>query len=196
MKKYILYLLLPIGLITGVLLAKLYYEPSNSVKEEQVALMLEKVKNVFKITTVEGQVSEIFSHKEHYGYNIFPFRKEMLIRAVAKVSVGYDLDSIKIDIDQKSKRIYLSSFGEPRILSVDHDLDYYDIKQGLFNNFSPKDYTEIQNKIKAMLKEKANNVTLFQKAEEQKMTIIESLNELASFYGWSIELQEEEKLRD
>lgn len=196
MKKYILYLLIPISIIAAFLLTKNFYEPSTSIKEEQVVLMLEKVKKVFKITTVEGQVSEIFSHKEYYGYNLFPFRKEMLIRAVANVSVGYDLDSIKINVDERNKKILISSFGNPRILSIDHELDYYDIKQGLFNNFSPKDYTKIQKRIKDMLNEKANNATLFKKAEEQKMTIIKSLNDLASFYNWSIELQKEEKIKD
>ncbi|MBK9982670.1 MAG: DUF4230 domain-containing protein [Saprospiraceae bacterium] len=37
----------------------------------------------------------------------------------------------------------ISGMPPAEILSVDHDLDYYDLSEGFFNSFSTEDYNKI-----------------------------------------------------
>src|SRR5690606_16599758 len=66
----------------------------------QASVMLEKVKLVTKLVSVEGQFSEILEKKEWYNYDFFNlFSKKILVRVQAKVSVGYNFESLNISVD-------------------------------------------------------------------------------------------------
>ncbi len=195
MKKNTVYIIVAIiGLVIGYLISNYTHHEEEIHQKEQAVLMLEKVKKVFKIIAVEGQVSEIFDHKEYWAYDLSPFRKKMLIRAIAKVSVGYDMDSLTIDIDEKSKTLIIGPFPKAQILSIDHDIDYYDVSEGLFNTFQPKDYNKVQKKVKDLIEEKASEGFLFEKAEKQKQSLINTLEEMIRIYGWQIKIKENQEL--
>ena len=134
---------------------KMYYTwQVETVVKEDSKVLLEKVKTVSKLITVEGYFSEIYDYQEHWGYDLSPFRKKALIRVKAKVSVGYDLTKMNFEADTKTKTITISNMPDPEILSIDHDLDYYDITEGTFNTFEEADY----NKMNAAAKEKVRGL--------------------------------------
>ena len=108
--------------------------------EESAQVLLERVQTVAKLITVEGYFSEVYDYKDYYAYNLSPFRKKALIRVKAKVSVGYDLSRVEFETRPDEKVIIVRNLPEPEILSIDHDLDYYDISQGMFNSFSAQDH--------------------------------------------------------
>lgn len=73
-------------------------------KAENTTLILEKIKTVTKLITVEGQFSELYNHKEYYEYDFFNlFTKKILLRVTAKVSVGYDFEKVNLSIDSPIK---------------------------------------------------------------------------------------------
>lgn len=172
----------------GFLVAKWYYTPLPDVKSTEINMALEKVKNAFKIIAVEGEISEIVDHKEYWGYDIFPLRKQMLIRVHGHLSVGYNLDNVHWTLNEKDKTLYIGPFPKPEILSLDHDVDYYDIKEGLFNAFSTADYNKIQDKIKAVLKDPQYSSPLMERAEERRDSLIKTFDDFLSIYNWHIQL--------
>ncbi|MCB0659786.1 MAG: DUF4230 domain-containing protein, partial [Saprospiraceae bacterium] len=111
-------------------------------KSGNTTVVLEQIHKVTKLVTVEGQFSEIYDHKEYYKYDIFDlFTKKMLLRINAKVSAGFNLEGSNMTIDSISKTVYFTELPKAEILSIDHDIDYYDISQGVFASFTPEEYT-------------------------------------------------------
>lgn len=99
--------------------------------------MLEKIKNVCKVINVEGYFTECMIIKI-IGATISVFSKKALVRIKAKVSMGYDMNKIIFNSNPMTKTISINKLPEPEILSIDHDLDYYDITEVHLIHLLPK----------------------------------------------------------
>jgi len=159
-------------------------------QEESATVMLNKIEKVVKLVAVEGNISEIYDYKDYYSFDLAPFRKKALVRVTAKVSAGFDFEKLVVTTDENSKTIVISNFPEAEILSIDHDLDYYDISQGTFNRFSTEDYNKINSRAKEFVAEKAKESELIQAAEEQKAEILDMITFLVQSAGWKIRIEE------
>ncbi len=185
--KRILILLLIVGVGFGIYWVKNYYDSWTKLKaQEESEVLLEKVRTVCKLITVEGQFSEILDYRDYWGYNWSFFRKKALIRVKAKVSVGYDLSNLELDSDPEKKIIIINNLPDPSILSIDHDLDYYDISEGVFNSFSVEDYNQLQRKSKELIERKARSSDLFLTAEQQASELLDMLDLIVSSAGWKL----------
>lgn len=190
--KYILLFLAAIGIAFGS-----YYigMKSNFIKKEtkeSVSVVVEKIEKVFKLVTVEATIAEIYDHKDYYTFDISLFRKKALLRVNAKVAAGYDFEKVIFETDEATKTITLKNFPEPEILSIDHDIDYYDITEGSFNTFTPDDYNRINANAKAYIKGKAVESEVLQKAAAQKNEIMSLIQDLIKASGWSLVIEEQQ----
>ena len=135
-----------LGLILGAILMYWLYSFFNRKKKKELikhqsTVILDKIKSVCKLVSVEGDFAEIYRYentKEGF-FSMLSSKKKALIVINAKAQIGYDLKKLKLHADNDKKRIVLSDFPEPEILSIEPDLQFYDIKNGLFNSFSPDD---------------------------------------------------------
>ena len=159
-------------------------------QEENATVLLNRIEKVMKLIAVEGNISEVYDYKEYFSFDISPFRKKALVRVNAKVSAGYDFEKMVVTVDEGSKTIIIENFPDAEILSIDHDLDYYDISQGTFNRFTNEDYNMINSRAKEYVAEKAKDSDLLQAAEEQKQELIDMLNLLIQAGGWSLHIEE------
>lgn len=155
------------------------------IKSDNTSVVLEKIQTVTKLIAVEGNFSQLYHHKSYYDYDFFNlFQKKIILRVNAKVSVGYDFKNINITIDSLAKTVTLNEWPKPEILSIDHDIDYFDIKEGVFASFKPEEYTEISRNAKKVIENKAYETSLFKKAEEQKDNYIKMLEMALMSGGW------------
>ena len=156
-------------------------------KAENTTIMLEKIKMVTKLISVEGQFSELYDYKETYDYDFFNlFSKKILLRVTAKVSIGYDFEKVNISIDSLNKTVTLNELPNAEILSIDHNIDYYDITQGTFNKFTTQEYNTINKKAKDFIAAKANNAQLLAAAEKQKSEYIKMMEMALQSAGWTL----------
>lgn len=162
-----------------------FHLPSPKVSEDSVVL-LEKIRTVCKLVTAEGEYSEIYSYKESYPIDFAPFTKKALIRVKAKVSVGYDLSKIKIEPDIKNHTLLLSGMPPAEILSVDHDLDYYDLTEGFFNRFSTEDYNKINANAKNFITSQVQKSSLMQAADKKRDELLDVIRFMAESSGWKV----------
>lgn len=156
--------------------------------------MLNRIEKVMKLVTVEGHLSEIYSYKDHYSFDLSPFRKKALLRVNAKALIGYDFEKVNFIVDQESKTITIEDFPEPEVLSIDHDLDYYDITQGAFNTFSNEDYNKINKQAKQYVETLAGEGELIESAKEQKEELISTLQLLLDGLGWTLVVEKRQIL--
>jgi len=136
---------------------------------------------------VEGYFSEMYDYKDYWKYDISPLRKKALVRVKGKVSVGYDLGQMKLEAFPDKKLITISEIPDPDIISIEHDLDYYDISEGSFNSFSAKDYNHINKNAKEKIRQTALASDLFLKAEEQSNQLLDLIQFMVEGAGWEVE---------
>lgn len=154
--------------------------------EENTQVLLNRIEKVMKLVAVEGHFSEVYNYKDYQSLNWEMFTKKALIRINAKASVGYDFEKLKLNIDSRDKTITIEDFPAAEVLSIDHDLDYYDISQGTFNKFKSEDYNEINRRAKEYIRKAAETGDLMQSAEEQKEELINTLRLLLKGMGWTL----------
>ncbi|MCG8332030.1 MAG: DUF4230 domain-containing protein [Chitinophagales bacterium] len=173
----------------------------NKAKETTTSgatVLLEQVKQVRKMVTVEGNFSELYDETNIRNFTIYlpmpstwSFSKQATLKVTGKVLVGYDLKEIQIRIDSTNHQLILSKLPDPEIISVDHQLEYKNLEESYFNSFSPEDYTRISKNAKAVLSEKAKESGLLEKAAEQGNQMIDIMRVLVEAAGWTLLVEEE-----
>lgn len=192
-------LLKPILFVLGILaavaggfyLARMWNGGWHKPKtEEDAAVLLERIQTVAKLVTVEGYFSEIYNYKDYINYDWWIFRKKALLRVKAKVSVGYDLSNLRMDALPDEQTIYIRNIpADPQILSIDHEIDYYDITEGTFNSFSEADYTKLNKSARGFIEQKAKESDLLPRAREQGIEILEVIRFMAENAGWQVRME-------
>ncbi|WP_346860873.1 DUF4230 domain-containing protein [uncultured Draconibacterium sp.] len=178
-----------LGLAGGIFATSFYYKNQNEKHlKTQSVLLLEKIKQVCKLITVEGEFSEIFTHRDEKNlfFKLFQTEKKALLIVKAKVMIGFDLTRINIEINTTNKQVTLSQFPEPEILSIDNDLEYYDIQKGIINKFSETDLTNLNKKSKEFIREKVESSHLILIAKNQANDTISLIRQLIESVGWEL----------
>jgi len=189
MTKRIIAVLIIIAVFAlGIFVMRYFYQSWEVKSQESSDVILERVKKVAKLITVEGYFSEVYDYKDYWGYDFSIFRKKALVRVRAKVSVGYDMDQLKIEALPESKTILVSQMPEPEILSIDHDLDYYDISEGTFNSFTEADYNKINTNAKKYIETKAKESNLIETARKEGNQALELMKFIAESAGWKFRI--------
>jgi len=132
-----------LGIVLGALLSYWgisFFNKKNSLQkiETQSIILIEKIKSVCKLITVEGDFAEIYHYentKNHF-LNIITSKKKAILLINAKVHIGFDLSQIKLEANNKELEIILTHFPKPKVLTVETDVRYYDKKDGIFNKFN------------------------------------------------------------
>lgn len=193
--KTIKYIVLPLLFVIAISVAWYSGFRSSLIQrksEESSQVLLNRIEKVMKLVAVEGQISEVYSYKDYYNFDLSPFRKKALIRVSAKASIGYDFDKVKLEIHNTDKTIRITDFPAPEVLSIDHKLDYYDISQGTFNSFDSEDYNKINANAKEYIRKLAETGELMQSAAEQKDELISTMRLLLEGLGWSLIVDEKQ----
>ncbi|KJF43264.1 MULTISPECIES: DUF4230 domain-containing protein [Draconibacterium] len=181
-----------IGLAAGIFGTIYYYKNRNEKQlHDQSVILLDKIKQVCKLITVEGEFSELYTHRDEKQlfFKLFQTEKRALLIVKAKVMIGFDLTKINIDINPHKKLVELSRFPEPEILSIDSDLEYYDIQKGIINKINESDLTNMNKRSKEFIREKVEESHLVQIAKDQATDTIALVQQLIESVGWQFEAE-------
>lgn len=164
--------------------------------EEQSTILLQQVRKVMKLVTVEGDVAEIFDSKQTKTYTLYlplptpiAFVKEAAVEVSGKILVGYDLEKVQLDIDQESRTLRISNLPEPEVLAIDHEVRFKNVKESWWNVFSSADYSKLNERAKARLYDKALKSHLIEEARQQGNGLIETIELLAKASGFTVEVE-------
>lgn len=192
MRNTIKYLILFFGMILMIVLGYLISDWIHTRAEKRIStnneIILEKVKKVAKVVAIEGYFSEMYDYKDFYNFDWSIFRKKALIRIKARVSVGVNLEKATFTADEKTKTLYIKNIPRPEILSIDHDIDYYDITEGTFNSFTPEDFNKINENAKEQIRQTASKSDLFSQAARQVEDVVNTFKVFAETAGWKVEI--------
>jgi hypothetical protein len=182
-----------LGAIVVAVVFYLYrsYFVRNRTQEESVVL-LEKIRNVSKLITVESDFSEImhYSDAKNMLLNLVSSHKKAIVLANSKVMVGFDMKQMLIKPSPNKKLLTITHFPEPEVLSIETDVEYYDVKNGLFNKFEAKDLTELNKKVKENIEKKIPQSGVLLTANEKALETVKMIEQIVETFGWKLSYSE------
>ena len=161
----------------------------KELTEHQSTIILEKIKSVCKLISVEGDFAEIYRYenkREHF-MSLLSSKKKALIVINAKAQIGYDLKKVLMHADTDKKKIILSNFPQPEVLSIEPELEFYDIKNGLFNTFTPSDLTSLNQEAKKHVMEKIPESGLMDTARREAWEAVLLIEKIVETIGWKLD---------
>ncbi|MDC6367684.1 MULTISPECIES: DUF4230 domain-containing protein [Flavobacteriaceae] len=183
-----------LGLVLGAILMywlfSLFRKKKNKeLTKQQSTVLLDKIRSVCKLVSVEGEFAEIY-HYENTKEGLMSLlrsKKKALIVVNAKAQIGYDLTKLDLKADNKNRKIILGNFPEPEVLSIEPDLQFYDIKNGLFNSFSPDDLTNLNQEAKEHIKQKIPESGLMETAKKEALQAVLLVEKIVETIGWTLD---------
>lgn len=166
------------------------YEPERATEQVSSTVLLERIRPVLKLVTVEGDFNEIYSEtidERNKGWlgRTSPFQKSAIVRVTATMSVGYDLQGVRLEADEKTRTIRLVGPLKPGILSTEYSFHYYDIQEGIFTEFEASDISNIEMKAKAKIISSAAKSGLFVEAAKGRIQAASIMKTIAESSGWT-----------
>ncbi|CAL2077042.1 conserved hypothetical protein [Tenacibaculum sp. 190524A05c] len=186
--------LLFLGLAFGAVVSYFIFSKFNTVRtkglaQSQSVILLDKIKKVTKLITVEGEFAEIYHHedKQNKLLGLVSSKKKAIILINAKTHIGFDFRKIKMEADTKKKTIKLSNFPEPEVLSIEPNIRFYDIQDGFLNKFSSEDLTQVNQAAKEHVLQKIPESNLMQAANHEALEAIALMKNLIETIGWELD---------
>ncbi len=165
----------------------------EQVVQDEATILLERVRNVMKLVTVEGDVSEIFNSTSSRNVTLylplpsqFSFEKQATVEVRGTVLVGYDLEQLDITLDPDQRVMTIRNLPEPEILAIDHELTYRNLNESWFNSFTAEDYSRLNRRAKERLRNEALSSELMARAREQGNSVLEGITYLAESAGYEV----------
>ncbi|OSY88101.1 hypothetical protein WH52_08755 [Tenacibaculum holothuriorum] len=182
------------GLIVGAIASffifkKFAITKQKNLTESQSVVLLDKIRKVSKLITVEGEFAEIYHHentKEKF-LGLLTSKKKAIILINAKVHIGFDFRKIKMHANNKTKTISLSEFPQAEVFSVEPNLRFYDIQNGLLNKFSSEDLTKVNKEAKEHILQKVPESNLMQTANKEALEALTLMQNLVETIGWKLD---------
>jgi hypothetical protein len=182
-----------LGILFGTLIGLVIFyfkkrKDKTQIIEQQSVVLLNKIRSVFKLVTVEGEFSEIYQQRDQkkYLFNLISSDKKVIVQVNAKVLIGYDLSFLKIHSDVSKRELVIDAMPQPKVLSMEQDLNYFDIKDGVFNKYNAEDLSKISKDTKAYIIEKLPESGLYNLALEQATETLMVIDNLVSTFGWKL----------
>ncbi|MFD1094971.1 DUF4230 domain-containing protein [Salegentibacter chungangensis] len=174
-----------------VVFAIRYFENRWSQQEQLEAnteLIQEQIKNVGKLIVTEGTFSQVYSYKDSKKFylDVFSARKKALIVVNARVSIAYDLSELEIDVDKVNRTISITHIPEEEI-SINPDINYYDVTQDYLNQFEAEDYNKIKTQIEKSIRKKVEASNLKSNAQNRLISELQKIYILSNSMGWTLE---------
>lgn len=195
-----------LGLILGAIMMYWVFsffrkKKSRELTTHQSTVLLEKIKSVCKLISVEGDFAEIYKYEntKNRFMSLVSSKKKALIVIKAKAQIGYDLQKILMHSDEGKKKIILTNFPQPEVLSIEPELDFYDIQSGFFNLFTPNDLTSLNQEAKKHILEKIPESGLMDTARKEAWETVLLIEKIVETIGWKLDysaLEISEKQRE
>lgn len=185
------------GIVIAVFIVfGLRYCEHNKEERERLqantALIQKQLENVGKLIVTEGNYAKVFTYEDSKSLyaGLFSSNKKALIVVNAKASISYDLSEIKTTVDEANKTVTITHIPEPE-LSINPNIQYYDIQQDYFNPFEASDYNKIKTQIDTKLKAEIEASELVSNAQNRLISELQKIYILTNSMGWILQYHEE-----
>lgn len=160
-------------------------------------VVISKLEEVCKLVTVEGFFTEEVEYNDQSDFssymdyllikNYLPVKATLRINA--KVMAGYNMDNIRIQAFEEERKIVVSNIPEPEVLSVDHEVVYFEKDEWkFFNTLTDSDYVFLNQEASDKVREAAMDSELMDLARKNGNKMLDMMQFIAEASGWSFEI--------
>jgi hypothetical protein len=188
-------ILLGIVICLVVVFGLRYCEHEKDKQEEiraTTALIQEQLQNVGKLIVTEGNYAQVFSYEDSKKFylDLFSSDKKALVVVNATATIAYDLSKVKTQIDAENKTISITSIPEPE-LSINPNIEYYDVTQDYLNQFEASDYNKIKKRVEESLRTKIEASSLRTNAKNRLISELQKIYLLTSTMDWVLKFEDQ-----
>lgn len=177
--------------ITLIAVLGIYFWTNLAAKKEQVevnsSIIKEQINNVGKLVVVEGNYSQVLNYKNtRQNYlRIFPASKKALVIINSKVTISYDMRQLDTEVNENLRTVTIHSIPDEEI-NIYPEIEYYDISQDYFNQFTAQDYNKIKSTVHNIIEEKVNQSDLKARARANFISELQRIYILTNTMGWTL----------
>lgn len=165
------------ALFLGIVLGRRSRTPARS----DSAPVVEAVRKVAKLATVEMEVADVVHYEEVRQIVVFDIPKNATLRLRGTVLGGFDLkDRFSVIAEPATKTIRID-LPPPQVLSVDARIEWFDERSGWLNPITPEDRTRWTAWGRGALGRAAKSAGLL---DRSSANMRELLTETATALGW------------
>ncbi len=197
MKNILLFLGILAAFALGGYMSYSFFSPKEEIVETDSFVLLEKVKKVCKLISLEATFEERYTEKNIKPVTLyipfpttFTFPKEASILVRGTVLVGYNMEAVSFKVDQPTKTLTISNLPDPEVLAIDHEIKYENLSESFFNEFSKEDYTQLAKNAKAELQKAAIEDKLLEQVRSDGNEMIDIIETLVNSAGWTLVVNE------
>ncbi len=156
--------------------------------EANTALIQEQLRNVGKLIVTEGNYGQVFTYSDskHLLLGLVTANKRALVVIDAKATVAYDLSKLVVTTNPDKKTVFIQFIPEPE-LSINPNIEYYDIQADYLNEFTAEDYNIIKKRVEDELRRKIEQSELMTNAQNRLISELQKIYVLTSSMGWTLE---------
>lgn len=200
----------------------IFFFSSFEEKKESVdsIVILEKIKSVSKLVTVEGQYANLYQFEDYRWMNCWPFRKSISIRVRLKALAGVNLEKMKITPDEERKVFVIDSIPDIELISLDPQIEYFNMDESLFNHYGSVELNRINQTIREMsesafyqvdkpIKNPIDSILMHQYSSEMKgffeplsrngkeeaKKTLQMIKDLCKITGWDLEFTNTNRIK-
>lgn len=191
MRKIVLGIVIALILVFGLRYCE-HQRDEQEQLEVNTALIQKQLQNVGKLIVTEGTYAQVFSYEDSkkFYYDLFSSSKKALVIVNAKASIAYDLSKVKTIIDSENKTVTIISIPKPE-LTINPNIEYYDITQDYLNQFGASDYNKIKQRVEVALLKKIEASDLKTNAKNRLISELQKIYILTHSMGWILQYNEE-----
>lgn len=154
--------------------------------DANTALIEKEIKNVGKLIVTEGSYAQVFTYDDltkRFGF--LDARKKALVVVNANATVAYDLSLVETKVDPETRTVSITGIPEPE-LSINPNIEYYDVQQNYLNQFEASEYNKIKNRVETELREKIEDSPLMTNANNRLISELQKIYILTNSMGWTL----------
>jgi hypothetical protein len=157
----------------------------NEVRTVDSAPVVQAVRNVAKLATVEIEIADVIRYKEVKTILLFDIPKDATLRLRGTVLGGFDLTTGFTIVPVEATRTLKIHLPAPKILSVDSRVEWFDENSGWLNPITDDDRTRWLAWSRGAIGKAAKDSGMEQKASQHAR---EFLTEVTGAFGWNAEV--------
>lgn len=182
-----------IALLLVVIALLVFRNPKSSsetIIEQQTAMIQEQLKHVGKLVVTEATFSQVYTYEDtkKYFFDLYASKKKAIVTVTAQVTVSFDLKKLETEIDEVNKKVILKFIPEEEVM-VYPKLDYYDIQSETFNAFDVNDLKKIQKNVESLIEKEIQKSGIRKNAKDQLVGELSQIFVLTKAYGWTLEYE-------
>jgi hypothetical protein len=171
-----------LAFVAGLVAGRVTRKPTPT---ESSAPVVEAVKKIARLATVEMQVADVVKYQEVRTLVVFDVPKNATLRVRGTVLGGFDLGKGFDVTAEPRSRVVRVSLPAPEILSVDAKIEWFDERSGWLNPITPEDRTRWTTWARAALGRAAKDAGLHARATTHARELVV---DTAAALGWKAQV--------